>query len=104
MVDCKSLYAGVPDERPNLVDPGLDSRTWVTDCTCNTCHKRRQNHEQKAKAIWADYDLIQVADLDKLTEHMQFLLPPVIWAFVFKTRSWGEFPNQTSKTVQCGNN
>jgi hypothetical protein len=91
MVDCKSYYSAHTENRPSLVESGVDSRTWVTDCTCDVCQHRRQDQSEKVNAIWARYEMIGDDELHTVTDHMHFLFPPHICAFVFKTRTWGEY-------------
>lgn len=90
MVDMNKYYAGIDSTRPDVswLQP---AKSWITDCSCFVCRRRNKERSQ-AKAEgepFEDYHGIYPKDNKSLTPHQYFLLPPKIWAFIFKTRTWG---------------
>ncbi|KFY59939.1 hypothetical protein V496_05480 [Pseudogymnoascus sp. VKM F-4515 (FW-2607)] len=91
MVDMNKYYAGIDSTRPDVswLQP---AKSWITDCSCFVCRRRNKERSQ-AKAEgepFEDYHGIYPKDNKTLTPHQYFLLPPKIWAFIFKTRTWEE--------------
>ncbi|KAF2438970.1 P-loop containing nucleoside triphosphate hydrolase protein [Karstenula rhodostoma CBS 690.94] len=62
MVDMDAYFEASPDKRPVAMPNTLDSRTWVSDCTCSV--------------------------KDKLNDDQYLLLPSHVYAYVFRTRTW----------------
>jgi hypothetical protein len=100
MVDLKTYYSGEGlDKRPNLLYNDMDSRTWISDCGCELCQNRRGEKIKIEKNPWAAYHKISQESYHKVTDHICFLCPAEVPAFIFKTRTWGESTSVTSYRI-----
>jgi len=92
MVDMKKYYSDINDSGRPLVSDTAPEKPWVTDCACVVCRRRKEEAAQsEAKPeIFGDYHRIVPETHEFLEAHQYFLLPPRLWAFVFKTRTWGK--------------
>jgi hypothetical protein len=73
---------------PNLMDKS-DHRDFVSDCPCHICSESKNEKLQKT-AIFDRYDNITPKNQPTLTNHQCFLCAKQVYAFVFKTRTWGK--------------
>jgi hypothetical protein len=92
-VDSKldSLPYGNKSTKP-LVSWFRPDQNWVTDCPCSVCEQRKEVAKRKKKTyIFGEYHGITPEEKKELDPHRYFLLPRKLWAFVFKTRTWGTF-------------
>jgi hypothetical protein len=93
MIDVDAYYEENRYMIPELMDTKSDSRSWVSDCTCPVCSGRREDQADNSTAIFGDYTIytdrpgfdIELSDMQYL------LLPGHVWAYVFRTRTWGEW-------------
>jgi len=94
MVDMKKYYTEIDRKNAKPTMPVVThvepEKAWVTDCSCIVCSRRKEERSTSEEAF-GDYHGIYPEDNDRLTPHQYFLLPEIIWAFVFKTRTWGKF-------------
>jgi hypothetical protein len=96
MVDIKGYYLDVDSELDNQTKPFVTQlpleRSWISDCSCNVCMQKKEQNAQQEKQLVAfeHYHGIYPEHLDNLTPHQYLLLPPKLWGFVFKRRSWGK--------------
>ena len=90
MVDMDAYMETFPDRRPKFMGSTSDGRTWVSDCTCSVCNQRRKTSEvKKSTAIFNAYQGLPPKTMDKLEDEQYLLLPSQIYAYVFRTRTWG---------------
>jgi hypothetical protein len=90
MVDMDAYYADDADNVPDLMDPTTDVRAWISDCTCSVCSSRRDVVADKRITLFSDYEIYFKNKPEfKLQDHQYLLLPRSIWAYVFRTRTWG---------------
>jgi hypothetical protein len=100
MVDLKSYYASLkadpkdsrndPNTRPIMMDRS-DLRNWTSDCACPICIKKTEHLKLDSKFTDINYNGITNIHTKRLTDHHYFLCPKEIYAFIFKTRSWGKY-------------
>ena len=109
MVDMKSYYSDIDSKLAEPTKPKVTllapEKTWVTECACSVCRERKERNSESARelAIFGNYHGIYPEDMDddeKLSPHQSFLLPPHIWAFVFKTRTWGKSNSANSANLE----
>lgn len=91
MTDMDAYYAENPISRPTLMGHSADKRTWISDCTCSVCSHRRDNNMEKSSAPFESIYAIYPKNDQILKDLQAFLLPNKIWAYAFRTRSWGMF-------------
>jgi hypothetical protein len=95
MVDMKKYYSDIDSKKLSPTKPTIPSlrseKTWVTDCTCVVCRRRKEEEARSTRSmeIFADFYRI-FPEHAELRPHKLFLLPHKLWAFVFKTRTWGK--------------
>lgn len=90
MVDMDSYYEQNLNEFPLAMTLAEDCRSWISDCTCHVCNNRRKNDmSSKTRGIWDDYEKLPPKTRDDLSDHQYLLLPKIIKAYVFRTRTWG---------------
>jgi hypothetical protein len=102
MVDMKKYYQDVDskldDEYPSkstkpIVSWSRPEQNWVTDCACSVCEQRKEEAQTKKRPeMFEYYHGLTPEEEKELDPHRYFLLPRKLWAFVFKTRTWGIFP------------
>jgi hypothetical protein len=90
MVDMDAFYTQYANEIPHLTNSMVDVRTWISDCTCSVCSSRRDVVTDKRITLFEDHE-IHFKDQPEfmLQDHQYVLLPTDIWAYVFRTRTWG---------------
>lgn len=71
-----------------------DLRSWITDCECARC--KATKYEKSHESEWAVFKNIEVdggTDLfaEETLKLIFLILPNRIPAYVFRTRTWGEF-------------
>jgi hypothetical protein len=87
----KTYYAQPGKVPPTFMDTTKDMASWVSDCTCHVCNNRRKASEVTTnKLAFAKFHEIFPEDVDELDDETYYLLPPTIYAYVFKTRTWGK--------------
>jgi hypothetical protein len=94
MVDMNAFYEQNPHRRPEHMDEKSDIRGWISDCTCPVCSGRREAKSDQAISMFADYTILPKVDKQwdyGLEDHRALLLPGQVWAYVFRTRSWGRW-------------
>ena len=97
MVDMKKYYNDV-DSKLDTVEPtkpyvtwSRPEQNWVTDCACIVCEQRKEDGKsKKTREMFDNYHGLTPEEEGDLDPHRYFLLPKVLWAFVFKTRTWGK--------------
>jgi len=82
------VFGPVQVNIPKLMDK-TDHRDFASDCRCHTCNDNKNEMEQKTP-IFDHYDRITRKDSPALTNRQYLLCPKKVWAFVFKTRTWGK--------------
>jgi hypothetical protein len=80
-------YSSLEGKIPQLMDKS-DHRDFVSDCPCHICNENKNEKAQKT-GIFDGYDNI-TKKRPTLTDHQYFLCAKQIYAFVFKTRTWGK--------------
>lgn len=94
MVDMEKYYTEIDRKNGTPTIPVVThltpEKSWVTDCSCIVCWRRKEESSTTEEAF-GEYHGIYPGDKDTLTPHQLFLLPAIIWAFVFKTRTWGQY-------------
>jgi hypothetical protein len=92
MVDMKKYYSDIDFSRRPIVTANAPDKSWVTDCACVVCRRRKEEAAQSEwkTEIFGDYHRIYPESYKSLKAHKYFLLPHKLWAFVFKTRTWGK--------------
>jgi hypothetical protein len=95
MVDMKKYYSDIDSKKENPSKPTIPAlrseKTWVTDCTCVVCRKRKEDVSRSKPTLQLFADFYRLfPEHAKLEPHKLFLLPHKLWAFVFKTRTWGK--------------
>lgn len=94
MIDLKSYhdeYSKTNKELPfKLFHDDSDLKSWTSDCDCSVCIAKNEPLKTEAKFSVDSYAKITKKELKNLSNHLYFLCPKVIQAFVFKTRSWGQ--------------
>ncbi|KAF8846682.1 hypothetical protein BDZ45DRAFT_812136 [Acephala macrosclerotiorum] len=95
MVDMEKYYSEIDhDKSEESTKPEVSllrpEKSWVTDCSCFLCRFRKEERSktEREPGVFEDYHGIYPEERASLTPHQLFLLPPNIWAFVFKTRTW----------------
>ncbi|KAE9365610.1 P-loop containing nucleoside triphosphate hydrolase protein [Stipitochalara longipes BDJ] len=93
MVDMKKYYSDVDSKKDNPTKPTIPAhrseKTWLTDCTCVICRKRKEEASRAKRSLELFADFYRIfPEHTKLKPHKFFLLPHKLWAFVFKTRTW----------------
>ena len=96
MVDMKKYYSDIDSKRGmRSTKPDVSwlqpDKTWIADCSCLVCQPRKEenNRVKEGANLFGDYHGIYPEDVDSLTAHQLFLLPHMLWGYVFKTRTWG---------------
>jgi hypothetical protein len=98
------FYSSLEKQIPMLMDKS-DHRDFVSDCPCHICNDNENEKVQKT-AIFDKYDNITRKNCHTLTDHQYFLCAKQIYAFVFKTRTWGKqdlpvsFLRQTNRSIE----
>ncbi|KAF0322177.1 ATPase [Colletotrichum asianum] len=85
MVDFKTQYNDYPGELSTFV--GLDDlRNWVSDCTCDVCHQRKQDRSQQkhTPSLFQEFG----TKTNGFSAHELLLMPTLVAAYVFRTRNW----------------
>ncbi|KAF2258988.1 P-loop containing nucleoside triphosphate hydrolase protein [Lojkania enalia] len=89
MVDMDAYYEAFPQSRPMHMDSTVDTRTWISDCTCSVCNQRQDAKLNNPETVlFEDYQDLAPKVRDDLEEDQYLLLPGRIYAFVFGTRTW----------------
>jgi hypothetical protein len=115
MVDMKKYYSDVDSTKGASTRPSVSAlqpeRSWVTDCSCVVCRRRKEEAAQSERSmeIFGDYHRIYPESWKTLKPHKLFLLPHKLWGFVFKTRTWGkprmdvvaEMTDSKNRTTSC---
>jgi hypothetical protein len=109
MVDMKKYYNDVDSKldlgytststKP-IVSWSRPDQNWVTDCSCSVCEQRKEETQSKKPEMFERYHGLTPEEEKKLDPHRYFLLPRKLWAFVFKTRTWGilfSFPSMNRR-------
>lgn len=99
MIDTDGFFQQANFARPSLMDMKSDSRNWVSDCTCSVCKTRREAGNDNSASAFEDYTIYpkNAGELDReLPDEMYLLLPGVVQAYVFRTRTWGKTMNERS--------
>jgi hypothetical protein len=81
-------YSPLEEKIPKLMD-NSDHRDFVSDCPCHICNENKNEKAQKT-VVFDNYDKITPKNRSTLTDHQYFLCAKQIYAFVFKTRTWGK--------------
>ena len=93
MVDLKSYHDEYSTAKRGLPFKSLndsDLKSWMSDCDCSVCIAKKEPSKTEAKFSAGTYSRITNIRKQKLNNHLYFLCPKAIHAFVFKTRSWGQ--------------
>ncbi|KAF5500539.1 Lon protease [Colletotrichum siamense] len=85
MVDLKTVYDDEIDEVPVQLAQ-QDLRSWVSDCTCDVCRRRKQDESQLKRDA---PQFVSFGNKTKdFTAHELLLMPKFVTAYVFRTRTW----------------
>lgn len=88
MVDMDAYFEDFRETRPLVLSSDSDSRTWISDCTCSVCNRRRDQSKENKSAIFSDFDGLSPKTIEELSDQHYFLLPSNLYAYVFRTRTW----------------
>ncbi|KAK2776168.1 P-loop containing nucleoside triphosphate hydrolase (ATPase) [Colletotrichum kahawae] len=85
MVDFETQYADFPGDCPQFMGED-DLRNWVSDCTCDVCHKRKQDRSQQKRTppLFLSFG----GKSKDFSTHELLLMPTLVTSYVFRTRNW----------------
>jgi len=92
MIDLKSYhdeYSNAENDSSFTLLDASDLKSWTSDCDCSVCVAKKEPSKTEAKFSAEIYARITKMRRHEISNHLYFLCPKVIIAFVFKTRSWG---------------
>ena len=91
MVDTEVFY-GEEDygKKPILGNISDDSVRGISECFCRVCLKSKKRGVRPETSKYSKYDDIWFDTKGPLTDHQYFLCPPNVFAYVFKSRTWGK--------------
>ena len=91
MVDTELYYQREgSEERLSLgeLDDSLES--GVSECLCDVCSKSKNRGIRPKTSRFSNYDDLYPEETKTLTNHQYFICDLSVYAYVFKTRSWGK--------------
>jgi hypothetical protein len=101
MVDMDAYFEASPHMRPVVMGNNSDSRTWVSDCTCSVCANKRDLVAEKETAIFENFESLPPKTRDELDDEQYLLLPSHVYAYVFRTRTWGMHSSNPFLSLRC---
>ncbi|KAL1605010.1 hypothetical protein SLS60_004553 [Paraconiothyrium brasiliense] len=101
MVDMDAYLEAFPGRRCVIMASSSDKRTWVSDCTCSVCAHNRDMAADKKTTVFEDYDSLPPKTRDELDAEQYLLLPSHVYAYVFRTRTWGRLRFRTVEDQFC---
>ena len=70
-------------------DEDIGGNIRMARCECKQCNTATTSHESYPPTKFSDYQQIDPAKTEELTEHQYLLLPSHMYAFILKDRSYG---------------
>lgn len=89
MVDMDAYFEAFPDARPATISSSADSRIWVSDCPCPVCTNRRDAASGRKTTPFERFVELPPKTRNELQDDQYLLLPSHVYAYVFRTRTWG---------------
>ena len=94
MIDSEIAYQQTNSpSRPDLGEIDDVSESGVSECICHVCLKSKERGVRRKVSRFSSYDEIVPETTKFLTDHQYFLCSPWVYAYVFKSRSWGKSPS-----------